>query len=88
MVISLGLYLQILDGVHAGFRHIVLREHRGYFLCAVVAVVEEDHCVAFLDRAVDVGVDDRLDELVGDAGVVSVWNFSAGVCGILLLDSV
>ena len=55
---SCSTVLKVGDGGHSGFRHVVLSEHCGYFLCAVVAVVEEYHCVTLPDGAVDISVDD------------------------------
>ena len=56
--------LQAGDGVHTLFGHILLREHHGELLGAVVAVVEEDDHVAFLDASVHVGVHQRFHELI------------------------
>ena len=62
--------------VHPFGGHVLLREHDGQLLGAVVAVVEEDHHVAGTDRpdGFPLGVDthDRLDELVGHVGVVGL----------------
>ena len=57
--------LQARDGVHAFFWHILLGEHHSEFLSAVVAVVEEDHHVAFLNTSIAVGIDERLHKFVG-----------------------
>ena len=57
--------LQAGNGVHTFFGHILLRQHHGKFLGAVVAVVEENNHVAFLDASVDVGIYQRFHEFVG-----------------------
>ena len=62
--------LQTGDGVHAFLGHVLLGEHDGQLLGAVVAVVEENHGVAFLDGAVESAVHDGLHELVGHAFVI------------------
>ena len=56
--------LQAGDGVHALLRHILLGQYNGQLLSAVVAVVEEDHYIAFLDGAVESAIYDGFDELV------------------------
>ena len=56
--------LQAGNGVHPLFGHVLLGEHDSQFLGAVVAVVEKDDDVAFLDAAVDSCVDQRLHEFV------------------------
>ena len=45
--------LQTRDGVHALLRHILLGQYDSQLFSAVVAVVEEDHYIAFLDGAVE-----------------------------------
>ena len=44
------------DGLHALFRHILLRENNGDLFGAVVAVVKEDDYVAFGDTSITVSV--------------------------------
>ena len=60
--------------LHAELGHILLRQCDRQFLRTVIAEIEEDHDVAFADRAertvLAVDADDRLDELVGHALVV------------------
>jgi hypothetical protein len=56
--------------VHTLFGHIFLRQNDGELFGAVVAVVEEDDDVALFDAAVDCGVDNRFDELIGYSFVV------------------
>ena len=53
------------NGGHSLFGHVFLGENVGYFACAVVAVVEEDNHVAFLNASVNVGVYERLHEFIG-----------------------
>ena len=54
--------------LHAELGHILLRQCDRQFLRTVIAEIEEDHDVAFADRAertvLAVDADDRLDELV------------------------
>ncbi len=79
------------QGVHAGLGHILLRQHNGKLLRAVVAVVEEDYHVVGPDRAhgLAVGVDphDGLDELVGHVGVIG-FLYGGGHVGSMLADAV
>ena len=71
--------------MHALCRHILLSEHLSELACAVVAEVDEDDHVAFLNRAVDGGVVDRLDELVGHAFVVALLHGLDQVSSLLTL---
>ena len=75
--------LQTGDGLHALFRHVLLGEHNGEFLGTVVAEVDEDHHVALLDAAVDAGVMDGLDKLVGDTLVIALLHGLHHVGGLL-----
>ena len=68
---SHAVILQAGDGVHACFGHVLLSEHDGEFLGAVVAVVEEDDNVAFANGAVNGCIVDGQHELVGDVGIVA-----------------
>ena len=63
--------LQTGDGLHALLVHILLCQHDGQLLSTVVAVVEEDYNITFLDGAVNGGIVNGLDELVGNAFVVA-----------------
>ena len=56
--------LQSWDGVHSLLRHVLLCEGNSEFLGAVVAVIEEDNHIAFLDSSIHIGIDDWLHELV------------------------
>ena len=73
-------YSRYFDGREAGTRpYCLLGEHHSEFLSAVVAVVEEDHHVAFLNTSIAVGVDERLHKFVGvlvvfRIGVVAALN--------------
>ena len=77
--------LEARDGLHALLNHILLSEDDGEFLSAVVAVVEEDDHVAFLDGTVNLAVVDGLDELVGHAFVVAVLHSFEEVCCLFAL---
>ncbi len=72
VVRSHAVVLQAGNGVHAFFGHVLLSEHDGKFLGAVVAVVEEDDNVAFLDASVYVGINEGFHELVGVLVVFAV----------------
>ena len=63
--------LQAWDDVHALLRHILLREGNGHFLGAVVAEIDENDHVAFLNTSVDSSVVDGLDEFVGHTLVIA-----------------
>ena len=62
------------QGAHTLLGHILLREHDRKLLGTVVTVVEEYYHIALPDRShgLTLGIDmhDRLDELVGHAGIV------------------
>lgn len=75
--------LQSGQGVHPLFGHVVLGEHYGELLGAVVAVVEEDYHVAGLDGAVDGRVVDGEHEFVGHVGVVALLHGLNHVSGLL-----
>ena len=65
VVRSHAVVLESWDGLHALLLHVLLSEDDGEFLSAVVAVVEEDDYVAFLDASIHVGIHDWLHEFVG-----------------------
>ena len=50
--------------MHFLFRHILLCKHNGKFLCAVVAIVEEDDNIAFFNTSVNVSVNEGFHKLV------------------------
>ena len=77
--------LQVLDGVHALLRHILLGQHLRELTGAVVAEVDEDDDVAFLNGAVDLGVVDGLDELIGHAVGVALVHCLEQVVGLFAL---
>ena len=77
--------LQAGNGLHSLLDHVLLSQHDGEFLSAVVAVVEEDDDVALLDSAIDGAVVDGLDELVGDAFVVTLLHSLDEVLCLLTL---
>ena len=52
----------------------MLGEHCGKFLCAVIAVIEENHHMSCAYAAVYTVVDYRLDKLVGNALCVLFLN--------------
>ena len=58
--------------MHTFFRHILLGEHLGDFFCAVVAIVEENHHIAFLDTSIHGAIHHRLHEFVGNAFVIRI----------------
>ncbi len=62
--------LQILDGGHSLFGHILLSQDLGDFLCTVVSVIEEYHHIAFLDAAIHCAVHNWLHKLIGHAFVI------------------
>ena len=62
---SHAIVLQVLDGVHAFFGHILLGQHYGELFGAVVAEVDEDDYVALLNASVNICVNERLHKLVG-----------------------
>ena len=64
--------LQIGNRSHPLLGHILLSQHNGEFLCAVVAEVDEYHDVALFDAAVNIGVDKRFHKLVGVLVLLSV----------------
>lgn len=64
--------LQARNGLHALFGHILLGEDNGQFLGTVVAVVEEDYNITFLDGTVEATVHNRLDEFIRNAFVVGL----------------
>ena len=57
--------VQALNGLHALLRHILLRENNRDLFRAVVAIVEEDHHIAFGDTSVAGRIHQRLHELIG-----------------------
>ena len=69
--------------LHVGFGDVVLGEGHSELLGAVVAVVEEDHGVAFLDCSVDSRVVDGLDEFVGHVLVIAFLHGLGHVSGLL-----
>ena len=79
--------LQAWNGLHSLLDHVLLSQHDGEFLSAVVAVVEEDDDVALLDGAVHVAVVDGLDELVGDAFVIAFLHSLDEVLCLLALTA-
>ena len=78
-----AIVLQARNGLHPLFRHVLLREHDGQLLGAVVAVVEEDHHVALLDGSVHRGVVDGLHELVRHTLVIGLLHGRHHVRGLL-----
>ena len=82
---SHAVILQTLDGVHTLFGHILLGEHLGELLGAVVAEVDEDYHIALLDGTVYGRVDDRLYKLVGHAVGVALLHGLNHVGGFLAL---
>ena len=75
--------LQAGDGCHALLRHVLLGEHNGELLGAVVAEVDEDDHIALLYAAVHRSVVDRLDELVGDTLVIALLHGLHHIGGLL-----
>ena len=65
IVRSHAVILQIWNSLHTLLRHILLSEHNGEFLCAVVAVVIEDNHIARFDSTIYVCIYERFHELVG-----------------------
>ena len=65
IVWSHAVVLEMRDGLHTLLFHVLLREHDGQFSCAVVAEIEKDDNITFLDATIDAAVDERLHELVG-----------------------
>ena len=74
------------NGLHAVVGHILLSEHLGKFLSAVVAEIDEDHHVALFNKTVYTGVMDRLDELVGNAFVIAFLHGFHHVLSLLALS--
>ena len=70
---------------HALLRHVLLSEHYGQLLGTVVAVVEENHHVAFLDSSVDRRIVDSLHKFVGHAFVVRLLHGSHHIRCLLAL---
>ena len=66
--------------MHSLLRHIGLSEDSGDFPCAVVAEVEENHCVSLFhfseSLSGSVSNDSRLDELVGNLRIVGLFDGS------------
>ena len=85
IVWSHAVELDARNSLHACFWHILLRQYDGQFLSAVVAVVEEDHYVAFLDSAVHCSVVDREDEFVSHVSIVAFLHSLYHVCSLLTL---
>ena len=56
--------LKVLDGVHTLGRHILLGEHLGKFLGAVVAEIDEDHYITFLYGTIHSSIVDGLYKFV------------------------
>ena len=77
--------LQTLDSVHTSFLVLLLCEHLCELLSTVVAVVDEDYNVAFLNLAVNGRVVDRKNELVGYALVVALLHCLHHVVRLLAL---
>ena len=75
--------LQVLDGMHSLFWHILLRQYLSKLLGAVVAEIDEDDHVALLYLTVDGTVGDRLDELVGNTLVIRLLHSSYHIVGRL-----
>ena len=85
VVWSHAVELEAGNGGHALVFHVLLGQHDGQFLGAVVAVVEEDNHIALLDGAVHGAVVDGLNELVGNAVVVTLLHGGNHVGGLLAL---
>jgi len=64
---SHGEVVQVVDGVHTLVGEVLLGEHLRQLFGTVVAEVEEDHHVALAYRAIDRGIVDGLDKLIGHA---------------------
>ena len=62
--------LQARNSLHAFFRHILLGQYDSQLFRTVVAVIEENHYIAFFNRTVEVGIVNRFDELIGYAFIV------------------
>ena len=77
--------LQAGNRVHTLLGHVLLGEHDGQFLGTVIAVVEENDHVAFLDGTVDGRVVDGLHELVGHALVIAFLHGLHHVCSLMSL---
>ena len=77
--------LQAGDGVHTLLGHTLLCEHDGELLGTVIAVVEEDDHIAFLDGAIHSAVVDGLHELVGHALIVTFLHSLHHVGSLLAL---
>ena len=73
------------DGLHSLLGHVLLSEHLSELLGAVVAEVDEDNHVALLDGSVNLGIVDRLDELVGNAFLVAFLHSLHHALGLLSL---
>ena len=68
-----AIVVQIRDGLHTRFRHILLGKNDGYLARAVVAVIKEDYHITFLDgsqRFAVANVYDRFDKLVSYISIV------------------
>ena len=77
--------LQARDDLHAVFGLVLLRQGDGNLLCAVVAEVEKDHDVTFLDSTIDRRVNDGLDELIGHTLVIGLLDGTHHVVTLLAL---
>ena len=77
--------LQAGDGVHTLLGHILLGEHDGELLGSVVAIVEEDYHIPFLDGSIHSAVVDGLHELVGHALIVTLLHSLHHVGSLLAL---
>ena len=75
--------LQTGDDLHAVAWLVLLGQGYGYLLGAVVAEVEENHHVAFLDAAVNGRVDDGFDKLIGHTFVIRLLNSPYHVVALL-----
>ena len=75
------------DGLHTLLRHILLCEHDGQLLGAVVAIVKEDYHIAFLDGTVNGAIIDRLDELICHTLVIAFLHSLHHIGGLLALGT-
>ena len=82
---SHAIILQSGYGVHALLRHILLGEHDGELLGSVVAIVEEDDHIPFLDGSIHSAVVDRLHELVCDTLIITLLHSLNHVGSLLSL---
>ena len=68
---------------HALFRHVLLSKHHSQFLGTVVAVVEENHYIAFLDCTIHRRIIDSFHKLIGYTFVIRFLHGSHHVRSLL-----